>query len=321
MLKALLLLLMNLALAVMATAQNLVPNGSFEDTTSCELPTQCTLLKASHWYNPNTATPDLYDCDLDRGCGSPMDPDIGTAYQPSFDGLRHAGAFFWYGSGGGNTRDYMMTRLSGAMESGGSYRVELSYSRRRFYHQLAIDHIGVWFGMDSLFEPQPDRLDVTAQVRLRDADSSYLAVGGEWAMLADTFVAQGGEQWMVIGNFDVAGSVDGIVAEPTGIQLSCYYFIDAVSVTPLEPTGIADQGLAVYWNGSAIAILSQGSRDIDRVVLYSASGQLLYQRLGRLTGPWIEWTLPELADGLYLLVAETRSGRLARKFIKGEGGR
>ena len=49
--------------------QNLVPNGSFEDTVDCYVTTQCLLLEAVHWRNPNLATPDLYDCDTVRVCG------------------------------------------------------------------------------------------------------------------------------------------------------------------------------------------------------------------------------------------------------------
>ncbi|MBK6627341.1 MAG: hypothetical protein IPJ87_12035 [Flavobacteriales bacterium] len=63
---------MNLALAAMATAQNLVPNPSFEDTTHCSL-YQPPYEEAVGWYSANLATPDIWDCDTIAPCGRFMD--------------------------------------------------------------------------------------------------------------------------------------------------------------------------------------------------------------------------------------------------------
>lgn len=304
MLKALLLLLMNLALAAMAMAQNLVLNGSFEDTLNCEISTQCTLLKAKHWRNPNTATPDTWECDLDRACGSLMEPTGSNApyFQTSYDGSRHAGIYLWYGPGSSNTREYLMTQLEAPLDAGVEYTVSLWQVRRRF--RYAIDHIGAWFGPDSLFEATPNWLSVSPQVRLRHPVEPYLVEGDNWEQLADTFVAIGGEQWMVIGNFDPAGTVDGIDLSPEGSPVSyAYHFIDEVAVVPVETgTGISSAQLQIHRQSDGWWLQWPIDTFPDRLRIYDAIGQLICEeRIGEhIAGHRIE--RPPCAPGVYVLV-------------------
>jgi hypothetical protein len=233
-----------LALATLAVAQNLVVNGSYEDTVNCTTPTPNTLVKAVGWYNPNTATPDVWDCDLDRLCGNAMYPTGSNApyFQLSHEGDRHAGIYLMM-TPRGTTRDYLMTKLISPMLTGAAYEVSLWQVRRRF--RYAVDHIGVWFGQDSLFEATPGWLSVSPQVRLRHPVEPYLVEGHIWQQLVDTFVAAGGERWMVIGNFDPAGTVDYIELSPDGSPVSyAYHFIDQVAVVPIaKGTGIHEAGL------------------------------------------------------------------------------
>jgi hypothetical protein len=73
-------------------------------------------------------------------------------------------------------------------------------------------------------------LTVTPQLKLRDPEQPYLADGFEWHLLQDTLEALGDEQWMVIGNFDVASAVNGTIVEPNAPNPYAYYFIDEVRV-------------------------------------------------------------------------------------------
>src|SRR5690606_15031506 len=115
------------ALAAMATAQNLVPNPSFEDTVNCSVPTQCTLLKAQHWFSPTLSSPDLVDQDTARLCGYAI-PGVGTGYLPPKAGFRMAGEYFWDGPFGGPAREYMMTPLIEDLTQGAEYQISLWYA-------------------------------------------------------------------------------------------------------------------------------------------------------------------------------------------------
>lgn len=314
MLRALLLSL-TLALAAMATAQtNLVLNGSFEDTVNCATPTQCTLLKAVGWYNPNTATPDVWDCDLDRGCGMPMLPTgINAPYfQLSYEGDRHAGIYLML-TPNGSTRDYLMTKLSDPMVAGAEYEVSLWQVRRRW--RYAIDHIGVWFGEDSLFEATPNWLSVTPQLRLRHPVEPYLVEGYLWEQLVDTFVAVGGEQWMVIGNFDPAGTVDYIDLLPGGSPYSyAYHFIDQVAVRPVEKgTGVAPSQLQAHWQGDGWWLRWPPDLRPDRVRLFDAAGRMIHEERITAHGGAYHLSWPNVPEGVYLVVLTGDGMRLSAR--------
>ena len=320
MLKALLLLLMNLALAAMATAQtNLVPNGSFEDTVNCDL-SITGLLKAEHWYNPNNGTPDIWDCDLERTCGFPMSPDngINLSYQASYDGLRHTGAYYWFGPGSSNGREFLGIRLDEPLNGGQHYLVSLQCARSRNF-RYAVDHIGVWLGPDSLWQNTTAWLSVTPQLKLRDPEQPYLTDGFEWHLLQDTLEAVGGEEWMVIGNFDPADLVNGTTPEPNASNSSAYYFIDDVSVEALLEQSIDESRLHARVLSDGLHLRWPSGFDVQQVEVFDAVGHLIFkQRLG-LAGA-SSCTIPlSVGNGLYLVRVSGPERWLTGKVIKEEG--
>lgn len=325
MFKALLLSLTTLALAEMATAQNnLVPNGSFEDTVNCTSPVLNSLMRATHWSSPNTATPDLYDCDLDRICGEPMDPsDVGgvviQGFQCAHDGFRLAAGFQWYGPSVPpmqDTREYLMVKLIDVMEAGQAYSVSLFYSRAEGY-RYAIDHIGVYFGADSIIADYSVVLDLEPQVELRDPLNPYLTEGTNWVQLADTFIAVGGERWMIIGTFNGSDDVDGIVATPSSPYNYAYYYFDQVEVRPLDPLNSIPEWTVGYSGSGAIWVEWQAAGSVDQLRVFDVSGKLLYA-----TAPnWNRGTntiqLPSsLRAGVYLLQLRSYNGQWVKRFVK-----
>lgn len=321
MLKALLLSLTTTALAVMATAQiNLVPNGSFEDTVDCYVPTQCTLLKAAHWRNPTPSTPDVWDCDLERTCGYVMDTlapgPLGV--QSAFPGKRFAGCLLWDGPEA-PVRDYAMVRLQAPLALGTSYLVSLKYSLADGY-MYAVDHIGVWFGVDSLNSSSPLRLAVEPQLRLRSPWSSHLIVQDEWEFISDTLVAAGGEQWMVIGLFDADEEVDAMVANPESIAPSAYYFFDDVSILPIEEVGIAEDGLEAWWDGNRLNLAGRFRSGPAELMLWDVAGRLLERSSARMQeGALISFNV-SLRPGVYVVQLRTQGTVVRLKFVKEEGG-
>ena len=310
-----------LNLAGMAMAQiNLVQNPSFEDTVNCSIYVPG-MLKAQYWYNPNMATPDIWDCDLDRECGIAMDPDhwaTAQLYQPSHDGLRHAGIYTWFGPGSSNTRDYIMTRLNEPLLTGHEYTVSLWYARQRTFI-YAVDHIGVWFGMDSIYEATPNWLNVTPQVKLRDPDHEYLTEDQEWTELTDTYIAQGGEQWMVIGNFDVADSVNEISLGPiTAWNPWSYYFIDAIAVTTNPVHSITGDHLAATWASDGILLQWPVELGMVQIHLFDGTGRLIRSDHTVSGSTIYQFPTSSLAKGIYVVVAQGKEGTFTTRVVKGE---
>lgn len=333
MLKALLLSLMNPtaraialastpALAAMAMAQNLVPNPSFEDTVNCELPV-IGIRKALNWYTANSATPDVWDSDLDRQCGFPLDSVgfPGLWYISPYQGLRHAGEYFWFGPGSSDTREYIMAQLSQPLETGAAYEVSLWVALSGTM-EFAVDHIGVWFGQDSLFEPDADWLNVVPQLKLRDPGNAYLQETESWTQLRDTLVAQGGERWMVIGNFDLADSVNGISAYPEAINSYAYYYIDEVKVRPLtRPVGMEEHGLTVIQHGDGWSIVYPDEVRPTRVLVCDAMGRSVREHGPDWSQRPVSVSSAGLAPGVYILTVVGEGQRISARVIKEEGGR
>lgn len=324
MLKAFLTSINTLALAAMATAQNLVPNPSFEDTIDCDLVLSCDLLKATHWQNPNTATPDLYDCDLERACGYPMDPNdvdgvVQQGYQYAYEGLRYAAAFQWFGPvipAEQDSREYLMVQLTEELEPLQSYAVSLFYSRAEGF-RYAIDHLSVFFGPESLFQSTGTALNVEPQIALHDPLNTYLEEGSDWIQLVDTFQATGNERWMVIGTFEDADEVNGIEATPTILYQSAYYYIDQVSVVHVNAdVGIQDFS-AWYVGYGSVGIRRHNSRALERVRLFDQVGRVVLATVPIGSGADYRLEVPMgLAAGCYLLEGWSGGQRSVTRFVK-----
>ncbi len=317
MLRALLLSLTT-ALAAMATAQNLVSNPSFEDTTHCVgwPPPQ---VEALHWYTANTATPDIWNCDLANPCGyhvmDPDDADIqAKGYKYAHDGDRFAGGFHWYGQGGASAREYLTTKLLEPLQAGTWYRVSMWCARPSGVNG-AIDHIGVHFGPDSIHAPFPTTLPLIPQARLRDPDNAYL-VDTSWVQIVDTIVASGGEQWLIFGTFEDEDAVDGIWLGWGGYPPTVYYYVDLVSVEPVQPSFLPEASpLRTVLAANGIQILWTGVADLDHLAVFDAAGRMVWQ-VPRPGGQRLFAVPDGLPAGVYLARVRVDSAAFVVRFVK-----
>lgn len=300
---------------ITGTAQNLVPNPGFEDTTLCNVwdPLRS---KAAHWYNVNTATPDIWDCDTVRRCGNVMDPnDLGIqhkGYLYSLDGDRHAGGWHWSGLDGSNTKEYLMCALSDSLVQGARYLVSLNFARPEG-HSSATDRIGVWFGPDSVFFNTPNTLPLLPQVELMKPNGGYLR-DSVWTYLSDTLVADGGERWMVFGTFIDDSLVNGISIPPGFWPYNTYYYVDMVSVVPIDDVGIVDASdMPDAWYYAEGRVHFHGGY-VQQLQLFDVTG--------RLCGRWadrsgaVPLSIPDLSEGVYVITGLVNGERRVLKFVK-----
>jgi hypothetical protein len=204
-----LLLSLTLALAATATAQNLVPNPSFEDTSSCGHFHQGNdyepmLGLARPWFSPNLATPDVYTSDPDIACGVDVDQD--GLIHPA-DGLRYAGLFMFTNSPMvGGTKEYAAIRLHEELTAGQEYGLTLRMARATF-SRYAVASFGVHFSTDSIHLPSGAKLPVVPQI-IFSANGHFEAM--EWTVVSGSFTAMGGERFLYIGSFEEDGYRDGL---------------------------------------------------------------------------------------------------------------
>ena len=312
---------LSLALAAMATAQNLVPNPSFEDTAYCNMydPVRT---PAPPWFNPNIATPDIYDCDLDRQCGVVWDPsnlDVQlSGWQYAHTGTRFAGGYHWYGPNSSDSKDYFMAPLFQPMLPGASYAVSLYYSRADGFY-WATDRISVYFGPDSIHVQDPGTLSLVPQIDLMDPLHPYLENATDWVQLTDTFVATGGEAYMIIGSFLDSSQVNGI--QTTGTFHYCYYYYDDVSVVALSvPETVHELLFSEAQQWPDIDLIWNG-RDVVHIRLYDASGRLIGS-MDREMNSGVN-TLQfngDAAPGMYVMVVDNGKERRIGRLVMEDGG-
>jgi len=191
-------------------SQNLVPNPSFENITSC--PTSHTQLnKATPWVPPTSGTPDLYNsCDISQVVGVPISNIglFGRGDQPARTGVGYAGfVTFWdyiepCGAISVDYREYLQAPLVSPLLAGITYEVSMYVSLRNSSSVImASNGIGAYFSNaavnTSCSAINIGPLPYTPQV----VESTIITDTVNWIPIYGTFVAVGGEQYITIGNF------------------------------------------------------------------------------------------------------------------------
>lgn len=255
-------LLFFLLASVNLTAQNLVVNPSFEQTNS-----NCGNFGgegffsdlSGSWDNASNniegdscSSPDLFsECNVIFGGPAPTNmPNSVLGYQYSRTGTRHAGIITHESLD--EYREYIQGRTISPLVAGQSYCVSMYVSLGNAV-LYATDNMGIYFGnVPYQRDPCPGTTNsgiyVTPQLNY---DCAPITDTTNWVRLEWNYVAAGGEQYFLIGNF-FNNSNTTIVSNPGGTFTNpyAYYFIDDVSIVATNECCFADllaaEELCVY---------------------------------------------------------------------------
>lgn len=208
-----------------ASGQNLVPNGSFEEITSCP-DDVAQLSKIKFFFNPNLGSPDLMaSCALSPKVSVPKN---GAGYQKPQNGLNYA----HFGFSHDLYLEYISVPLNKALENSKLYQIHY-YLSLADHSPMATDKIGVLFSINKpkyLFtSPIPDHPQVVSTPGLVFNDTT------NWTEVVDTFQAAGGEKYITIGQFFHLDSLKTYHFD-NGSHLGALYYIDNVSLYELKLT-------------------------------------------------------------------------------------
>lgn len=228
-----------------ANAQNLVLNPSFESYSNCpQGPGAINVV--TNWSNPDTATSDYYNSCHTVIAGFSVDvPSNSQGWQQARTGNGYAGLIAVEQSFGLSTnyREYIQGQLSAPLQAGQQYCVSFfwSLSNKSVYTS---QNLGVYFSNTQVFLQQSTALPFTPQV---SASGTYLNDTTNWVLFSGTFTATGGEQFLIIGNFNnPANTVSTTTGVPSDVFNTggdfAYYYIEDVSVTQSGICCIADVG-------------------------------------------------------------------------------
>ncbi len=134
----------------LVTAQNIVPNYSFEVDTACPF-MGSDLFYAIPWFVPHTnwSSTDLYDtCDNSVGSGAGVPYNDG-GYQWARTGVKYAGIIVYTDTM--NYREYMEVPLLDTLIANRNYCVEFYISRAE-NSGYAISNLGAYISNDSLLD-------------------------------------------------------------------------------------------------------------------------------------------------------------------------
>lgn len=226
------------------THTNLVFNGSFEDYRTCPRKVDAlgVLTLVEGWYQPTRGSADYFNICGSRECGVPKNK---LGEQAAHSGEGYCGIY----CSKNNYREYLQTRLRRRLHPGDSIQIT-------YYVSLSEESTGAITTMGALFteesisdtvrgilmhKEQNKLSDGVVQTMLRPLTPQVvnfdtpLTNTRNWQCISGTFVAQGGEQYVTIGNFYTIEQSG--YAEPdslTELLPGAYYYIDDVTVECLK---------------------------------------------------------------------------------------
>jgi OmpA-OmpF porin, OOP family len=207
---------------LLISSQNLVINPSFEDT--CRYPFwPGNWLFAEHWYSPNNESPNYFSI---YNISQLYVPNNNCGFQLANNGNAYCG-FYTYNSATINDREYLQSRLLDSLINNKRYIVS-------FYVSLAdnalysVSNIGAYISEDSINSTGCCVLLYTPQVY--NDTTLQLPDKNIWYKITGSFISNGREKYITIGNFIDDAHTDTMYVGGTSGWQASYYYLDDVSV-------------------------------------------------------------------------------------------
>ena len=317
---------------LIAQGVNLVPNGSFEDRDLC-IYNDSYVEDAYPWFNPQSTETFLPGTsDLFNICGNvnedPCPYPDNAILDPWFFGIPtntlgcqmpkegdgYAGAFFYYPNPDleEGFREYLAVPFSESLMAGSVYELSFSVSLSE-RSSLALWNVQAIISLDSLLQPEyggyidyPAQFHGTPEVYLNDKNIWY---DFQW-----TYVAEGGERFLYIGNFQPNSETDTLRVQEVntlGHYPGTYYYVDDVKLiqSVLSARNVTPDWLKIYPN----PVTDMLHVDIDQdenlsVSIFDLSGRFLYSLTG-IKGRRLNIDLSRFDPGLYLVQITQENGK------------
>lgn len=320
----------------MVFSQNLVPNPSFEFYTNCPSFSPGDICQALPWFQPVKingdacyySTTDYFNACDTSGSHPAGVPDNWFGYQNARTGVAYAGIVTSYLNIGTNYREYLEIKLSDSLKQSKLYCITFYINRAEKY-DLAADRIGAYFSRDSIIDTTGAYEYLPFIPDMENASGNVIYDTINWTKISGTFLANGGEQFMTIGNFrDDFNTIRDTVTQ--GGTEGAYYYVDDVSVIELPPDSTScfegvgvdelkkQEEILVYPNPVSDNLtieISSSQQEKKEVSIYNTLGEKILAQ--NFSAQKYSLNVSAFAKGIYFIMVTDEAGnRVVRKVVK-----
>jgi len=292
-------------------AQNLVPNGDFEEHVGC--PDNYSQIDSSlFWFNPclppyGSFSGQSGSCDYYNSCapiGQVGVPNNVNGYQPSHSGIAYAGLYTYWGYNS-NFREYLEVQLITPLIANECYYFEMFINLANLSHYAA-DTISAYFSdtaVSGLHSHSPFLFN--SQIKNQ---SGIISDTLNWTKVSGTFTASGGESYLIIGNQNDDVHTDTLSVSTSFYRFS-YVYIDDVFLTPCSGAGIKEQTantqISFYPNPFTdnLSVVTKNN-ELSELILYDITSRIILRK------QFVNSVLvntEQLAKGVYLFEIKNKT--------------
>lgn len=250
---------------------NLVPNYSFEQYTVC--PTGHTSDVPNFWYKPDRRAARYFNA-----CANNANPVFGVPTNSSgLDGFQNAKtgqaymALFYYN--GNNSRNYIQVKLLDSFKINKCYYAEYYVNLMNFY-MLGCNNQSMLFTNNPIYVDTANNLQILP-TNPQIQNSFIVTDTLHWVKIAGVFTAQGGEQYLTLGNFKNNAQTATRQIQPTG-YLGAAYYLEDVTVVPLDSFTLqADAGLDKSIIVGDSVFVGSFTTGLNNVTWFNSNGNII----------------------------------------------
>ena len=259
-------------------AQNLVYNGDFEIFDTCPNQTSSLIIReleyATGWIMPTDGTSDYFNaCNTNPNPFANVDlPNNFVGYQNAYNGDGYAGLYAYVNYL--DATEYIQGILNEPLKAGYSYTVSF-YISQADSSEYSITEIGAYFSESAISRNDFAPFNFVPQIQ--SPTGLFLNDMNGWTKIEGTFVANGGEKYITIGNFKDSVDMDTLntgIFSSTG-QDGAYYYVDGVET--IEIGKVISIPNIITPNGDGTNDLFQLNFPVLKTEIYNRWGQKLFE--------------------------------------------
>ncbi|MBP9213049.1 MAG: T9SS type A sorting domain-containing protein [Chitinophagaceae bacterium] len=181
---------------------------------------------------------------------------------------------FYLNAPGTNSRNYFAVKLLDSLKTSKCYYAECFVNLGNCW-QLACNNQAMLFTNNPVYVDTANSLQIlpaTPQVQ-----NPYIVTDTlNWVKIAGVFTAQGGEQYLTLGNFKYDNQTNFTLVNPSGGYYGAGYYVEDVTVVPLDSiTLAADAGQDRTINLGDSSFIGSFTTGLTNVNWYNSSGNII----------------------------------------------